>query len=85
MRVEITTPPGIFAEGMLKGVIAEQDASHPHKRCCQIAKSEAPEMTKTIWRLRPSSPVLPFPQSGPPWAARCLPECRRPAAECAAW
>jgi hypothetical protein len=30
MRVEITKPPGIFAEGILKGLISEQDASYPH-------------------------------------------------------
>jgi len=30
MRVEITKPPGIFAEGMLTGVIAEQDTMAPH-------------------------------------------------------
>ena len=30
MRVEITKPPGLFAEGILKGLISEQDASYPH-------------------------------------------------------
>ena len=30
MRVEITKPPGIFAEGILRGVVSEQDASCPH-------------------------------------------------------
>lgn len=30
MRVEITKSPGIFAEGILKGVISEHDASYPH-------------------------------------------------------
>jgi hypothetical protein len=30
MRVEITKPPGIFAEGILKRLISEQDASYPH-------------------------------------------------------
>jgi hypothetical protein len=30
MRVEITMPPGIFAEGTLKGIIAEHDSSYPH-------------------------------------------------------
>lgn len=30
MRVEITKPPGIFAEGILKGLISEQDAPYPH-------------------------------------------------------
>ena len=30
MRVEITKPPGIFAEGNLNGVISEQDAPFPH-------------------------------------------------------
>lgn len=30
MRVTITTPPGIFAEGVLKGIISEQDSYHPH-------------------------------------------------------
>jgi hypothetical protein len=30
MKVEITTPPGIFAEGLLKAVVSEQDASYPH-------------------------------------------------------
>lgn len=30
MRVTITTPPGIFADGVLKGVISEQDGFHPH-------------------------------------------------------
>jgi hypothetical protein len=30
MKVEITTPPGIFAEGILKGLMSEQDTSYPH-------------------------------------------------------
>jgi hypothetical protein len=30
MRVEITKPPGIFADGMLKGIISEQDTSAPN-------------------------------------------------------
>jgi hypothetical protein len=30
MRVEITVPPSLFAEGILKGLISEQDASYPH-------------------------------------------------------
>jgi hypothetical protein len=30
MRVTITTPPGIFAEGVLKGIISEQDGHYPH-------------------------------------------------------
>jgi hypothetical protein len=30
MRVEITKPPGLFAEGILKRVISEQDTSSPH-------------------------------------------------------
>jgi hypothetical protein len=30
MRVEITKPPGIFAQGDLKGVVSEQDTSSPH-------------------------------------------------------
>jgi hypothetical protein len=30
MRVTITAPPGIFAEGALKGVISEQGAPYPH-------------------------------------------------------
>jgi hypothetical protein len=30
MKVEITTSPGIFAEGILKGVMSEQDTSYPH-------------------------------------------------------
>ncbi len=30
MRVEITQPPGIFADGVLKGVLSEQGASYPH-------------------------------------------------------
>ena len=30
MKVEITKPPGIFAEGTLKGVVSEHDASYPH-------------------------------------------------------
>jgi hypothetical protein len=30
MKVEITTSPGIFAEGFLKGIVSEQDASYPH-------------------------------------------------------
>ncbi len=30
MKVEITTPPGIFAEGLLKAVVSEQGASYPH-------------------------------------------------------
>jgi hypothetical protein len=30
MKVEITTPPGIFAEGILKDVLSEQDTSYPH-------------------------------------------------------
>jgi hypothetical protein len=30
MRVWITNPPGIFAQGTLKGVVSEQDAPDPH-------------------------------------------------------
>jgi hypothetical protein len=30
MKVEITKPPGIFAEGILKSVMSEQDISYPH-------------------------------------------------------
>jgi hypothetical protein len=30
MKVEITNPPGLFAEGDLKGVVSEQDTSSPH-------------------------------------------------------
>jgi hypothetical protein len=30
MKVEITRPPGIFAEGSLKDTISEQDAPYPH-------------------------------------------------------
>ena len=30
MRVRITTTPGIFAEGTLKGVVSEQGEPHPH-------------------------------------------------------
>jgi hypothetical protein len=30
MRVEITKPPGIFAEGILKGVVSERDTTCPH-------------------------------------------------------
>jgi hypothetical protein len=30
MRVEITKPPGIFADGFLKGVMSEQDAPYPY-------------------------------------------------------
>jgi len=30
MRVTITKPPGIFAEGMLKGIISERNAPYPH-------------------------------------------------------
>ena len=30
MKVEITKSPGIFAEGMLKGIIEERGASYPH-------------------------------------------------------
>ena len=30
MRVRITTPPGIFADGSLKGTISEQDVPDPH-------------------------------------------------------
>jgi hypothetical protein len=30
MKVEITKPPGIFAEGVLKGVIWKQDTPYPH-------------------------------------------------------
>jgi hypothetical protein len=30
MRVMITRPPGIFAEGPLQSVISEQDAPEPH-------------------------------------------------------
>lgn len=30
MRVTITKPPGLFAEGILKGVISEQNAPNPH-------------------------------------------------------
>jgi hypothetical protein len=30
MKVEITTPTGIFAEGILKGLMSEQDTSYPH-------------------------------------------------------
>lgn len=30
MRVTITTPPGIFADGVLRGIISEQNGPHPH-------------------------------------------------------
>jgi hypothetical protein len=30
MRVTISTPPGIFAEGILKGIVSQQDGSYPH-------------------------------------------------------
>ena len=30
MRVEITTSPGIFLDGSLKGIVSEQNASYPH-------------------------------------------------------
>jgi hypothetical protein len=30
MKVEISTSPGIFAEGILKGVVSEHDTSHQH-------------------------------------------------------
>jgi hypothetical protein len=30
MKVEITKSPGIFAEGMLKGIVEERGASYPH-------------------------------------------------------
>ena len=30
MKVEITRSPGIFAEGLLKGVVSEQGAAYPH-------------------------------------------------------
>jgi hypothetical protein len=30
MKVEITTPPGIFAEGSLEGILSQHGAPYPH-------------------------------------------------------
>jgi hypothetical protein len=30
MKVEITTPPGIFAEGSLERILSQQGAPYPH-------------------------------------------------------